>query len=154
MNDVEIAEKTVATLTDKRDRAAARVTAIAEERKAIGFAVHADNDKAARKRLDQLNADDAAMAGELQSLDAALVEAQARLGQAQQQAAEAAAKANAIELQKAVTEFRECATDLDAMLADLVECSSAMKTAVDRIHALGSPFPSHEQVHALGKFCF
>jgi hypothetical protein len=50
MTEVEIAECTVATLTDKRDRTVARIEEIAAERKAVGFAVHADNDKAARKR--------------------------------------------------------------------------------------------------------
>ena len=50
MTEVEIAERTVAALTDKRDRTVARIEEIAAERKAVGFAVHADNDKAARKR--------------------------------------------------------------------------------------------------------
>jgi hypothetical protein len=50
MTEVEIAECTVATLTDKRDRTVARIEEIAAEREAVGFAVHADNDKAARKR--------------------------------------------------------------------------------------------------------
>jgi hypothetical protein len=39
MSEFEIAERTIAVLTDKRDRAALRVQQIAEEREAIGFAV-------------------------------------------------------------------------------------------------------------------
>ena len=75
MTEIEIAERTLATLADKRERAALRVSEIAEERKAIGFAVHVEEDKAARAKLNKLNADDATMAGELQSLDAAIREA-------------------------------------------------------------------------------
>ena len=57
MDDIEVAEKTLAALTDKRDRALARTEAMEDERQAIGFAVHADGDRKARTRLDQLNID-------------------------------------------------------------------------------------------------
>jgi hypothetical protein len=55
MSEIEIAERTMATLADKRERAALRVREIAEERKAIGFAVHVDEHKAARAKLNKLN---------------------------------------------------------------------------------------------------
>lgn len=151
--DVATAEKTLADLQTKRAALASRIEQISIERRMVGYEAHAENDPKAKAKLDKLNTEFATIAGTAESVDGAIAEAHARLAQAQQAEAVAAAKANAVELRKAVQDFRECATDLDAMLADVVECSAAMKTAVARIHALGSPFPSHEQVHALGKFC-
>lgn len=126
------------------------MTAIAEERKAIGFAVHADNDKTARKRLDQLNADDAAMAGELQSLEAAIVEARGRLAQAQQAEAVEAAKVNAKAIREALAEFVECGISLDEALAALGDEGHAMRAAVAKLRALGVTFPNDQQIFVLG----
>ena len=57
MTDVEIVERTISQLTDKRDRITQRSTAISDERQSLGFDVHANDDKAARAKLDKLNAE-------------------------------------------------------------------------------------------------
>jgi hypothetical protein len=93
MTEVEIAECTVATLTDKRDRTVARIEEIAAERKAVGFAVHADNDKAARKRgsISWMPMPLASQAN-CKAWTPALAEAQRRLEQARQDEARKADK--------------------------------------------------------------
>ena len=151
MTDIEAAERTIAALTDKLDRATARLTQIAEERKAIGFAVHADGDPAARKRLDQLNVDDAAMAGELQSLDAAIVEARTRLAQAQQAAATAVDRKRAAELRKTFDKFVALGEEADRALATFLEASTEMKEAMDKIHSFGGGAPTGQQFLTFGQ---
>ncbi len=79
---VTVAEQTVANIQQKRATAAARAEEIADARKRLGFRVHADGDKDARAQLEKLNSEDAALAGELQSLDGALAEAESRLASA------------------------------------------------------------------------
>jgi hypothetical protein len=90
---VSRAEQIVADLQRKRSVAAARVEEIAIARKKLGFAVHATDDKAARQQLDKLNAEDATLAGEIQSLDGALTEAARLLAAARQANARAARRA-------------------------------------------------------------
>lgn len=82
-DDIESAESIVTSLQQKRTGIVARVAEISHERANIGFAVHADADPKARKRLDALNAEAAHIDGDLQSLDAAISEAQRRLTAAQ-----------------------------------------------------------------------
>jgi chromosome segregation ATPase len=76
---VQIIERTIAQLTDKLDRATARVDALTGERQKLGYRVHVAGDKEAKIALAQLNVLFAELAGEIESLDAALVEAQRRL---------------------------------------------------------------------------
>ena len=151
MNDIEVAEKTLAALTDKRDRALARTEAIADERQAIGFAVHADGDQKARKRLDQLNIDAATITSELASIDAALLEAQSRLDTAKNAEATKADRQRAAELRKTYNTFIELSAELDAALALVVENAGAMKATVDRIHALGGGAPTGQQFLTFGE---
>lgn len=150
MNDVEAAEKTLASLADKRDRAAARIEQIADERQAIGFAVHADGDPKARKRLDQLNLDAATIASELASIEAALVEAQARLAQAQHAEATKQDRQAAQELRKAFDRFVKLAEEMDAALAAVVTTSNEMEATINAIHHLGYASPTGQQWLSIG----
>jgi hypothetical protein len=118
MTDIEIVQRTIAQLQDKKDRVAQRSTAISAERQSLGFDVHANDDKAARAKLDKLNAEAATLAGELESIRGALVEADKRLVAAQQVAANEAAKANAAEIRKLLAVFATVARDMDEALAD------------------------------------
>jgi hypothetical protein len=153
MTNVETVERTISQLTDKRDRVVARSTEIAAERQELGFAVHADNDKAARAELDKLNAEAATLAGEIQSIDGALVEAQKRLQQAQQAASREAAKANAAEIRKLLIAFSAAAQDMDEALADFATASHELRDVVNNLHGLGCQFPNHSQVESLGTRC-
>jgi outer membrane murein-binding lipoprotein Lpp len=82
MTDIEIAERVLAQLTDRLDRAVARVDALAGERQRVGFAVYADDDQSARAKLDKLNAEMATLATDIEGIRGALVEAKRRLAAA------------------------------------------------------------------------
>jgi hypothetical protein len=75
---VTTAEQVITNLQTKRAAALARAEEITASRRQIGFRVHAGGDKDARAQLDKLNLEDATLAGEVQSLDGALVEADNR----------------------------------------------------------------------------
>ena len=151
MTEIESAEKTLARLQDKRDRAAARVQQIAAERKQIGFAAHADGDVKAKKRLAELNADDANMAGELQSLDAAIAEASTRLAKAQHLAATAADRARAHRAREAFAQFVAAGLALDDAFAAVTKQAAIMEQALDEAHTLGCTMPSNAQFATLGE---
>lgn len=151
MNDVEAAEKTLASLSDKRDRAAARVREIAEERGAIAFNAHVDGDQKARKRLDQLNLDAATITSELAGIDAAIAEATTRLDRARHAEATKQDRQRAAELRKAYNHFIELSAELDAALALVVENAGAMKATVDEIHRLGGGAPTGQQFLTFGE---
>lgn len=83
MNDIEAAEKVIASLTDRRDRAAQRSIQITDERQKLGYEVFVNDSKEAKAQLAKLNVDFANLAGEMEGIDAALVEARYRLTAAQ-----------------------------------------------------------------------
>jgi len=151
MNDIEAAERTLAALTDKRDRAERRVREIAEERGAIAFNAHVDGDQKARKRLDQLNLDAATITSELAGIDAAIAEATARLEQAKHVEASEADRQRVAELRKTYNAFIELSAELDAALALVVENAQAMKATVDEIHRLGGGAPTGQQFLTFGE---
>jgi hypothetical protein len=153
MNTIEIIERTIAQLNDKRDRAVKRSTEIAAERAELGFAVHADGDKAARGKLDSLAAEAASLADETRGIGDALAEANKRLAVARRAAEVEAAKANAVEVRKLLASFAEAAADADAVLQDFNASVEEMRRALNAIHARGVMFPSDMQLLALGKYC-
>jgi hypothetical protein len=110
---VTVAEQTVATIQRKRSVATARVEEIAISRKRLGFAVHAANDMDARAQLDNLNTEDVSLAGELQSLDGALAEAERLLAVARDALARDQRRAEIREHQKLSKQFRELGPFLD-----------------------------------------
>ena len=81
--EIEHCEQIIAGLSDKHDRAKARVLQIAEERKSLGYAAHVEQDAKAIKQLAALNHDAIALDGEIESIEAAIAEAKKhRLAQA------------------------------------------------------------------------
>jgi hypothetical protein len=147
---VECVEKTLSQLGDKKDRALKRSQEIAAERAAIGFAAHAEGDPKAIKRLEQLNRDMLAMSGEVESIDAAIGEAQKRLTAAKQVAAGEVAKANAAEIKELLAVFAVVASDIDEALADFATSTFELRDVVNKLHGLGCNFPNHNQVESLG----
>jgi hypothetical protein len=80
---------------------------------------YADGDKDARAQLEKLNMEDVALAGEIQSLDGALIEAQSRLAAAKQALARDVRRSEITERQKLSAEFRKIGPFLDKATADL-----------------------------------
>jgi hypothetical protein len=150
MTDVEIVERTVAQLTDKRERALARSQQISTERAQIGYAVFAEDDKAARGKLDKLNGEMATLAGEIQSIDGALAEARRRLQLAQRELAIEEDKRQAKEVRRQLVDLLKNAERADQGLAQLVEASGRIRAICQALNALGCANPNHSQVDVLG----
>jgi hypothetical protein len=124
---VTVAEQTVAGIQTKRAAAMARVEAIADARRKLGFAVHASGDRDARAQLGKLNAEDASLAGELQSLDGALAEAERLLAVAREALAREARRVEIREQQKLSRQFRELGPFLDRATENLRKGLIALK---------------------------
>jgi hypothetical protein len=106
------AEQQLRDIVAKRDKAAARAEQLAEQRKKLGFAVFGDGDGKARKQLDALNLEGATLAGEIQALEAAVVEANSRLADAK------AAQSRVVDEGRA-REVLELANQFDAQVKKL-----------------------------------
>jgi hypothetical protein len=145
------AERTLSSLQAKRAAAAARAEAISRERESIGYAVFVDDDAAARKQLEKLNAEGATIAGNLEALDAAIAKATEKVVAAKAAAAKAADRQQALALRGHVVEFVECGKQADAALAMLIAATHGMRAALNAIHGCGSDFPSHQQLLSLGE---
>lgn len=149
-SDVETAERIVADLAAKRDILTARGADLSSERQAIAYAAHT-GDKAARKRLDAVNAESAGLAAEAESLDAAIAEANIRVIAAQEAAALAEDRERARELRATLADFRQCGRSLSETMARLVADSVRLQELLTKINALGAANPSHAQLNVLGQ---
>jgi hypothetical protein len=146
MTDVQNAEQILVDLKVKRQQAAARKSEIAQERKSLAYAARADGDVKAGKRLDALNLEGATIAGEVESLDAAIAEATRRLEAARQAEALEEDRANARELRKVLGELEGHGRKVDEALAALVASSRDFDETLNRMHRLGNEYPSDGQV--------
>jgi chromosome segregation ATPase len=137
------AEQVLRDLVAKRDKLNGRAEQISQERKSVGFQVHAEHDKAARRRLDELNNESAKLSGELESVEAAISEAGVRLDAAKAAAERAADQEKARKLREVIKRASELKIDehLEAAIADL----NKLFLIINDIHHLGSEFPTHLQ---------
>jgi hypothetical protein len=147
---ITAAEEILSRLNKKRAGIVARVAEISNERQAIGFDVHANADPKARQRLDALNAETVSVDGELQSLDAAVSEAQRRLEAARRDLAMREDRENAKAVKKTLVHLLKLAEKADEHLAAFGAISAEIKVTVDGLHALGQAMPNHAQVQT---FC-
>lgn len=145
----EGAERVVAELCDKRASTAERIDALSAERQLIAYAAHT-GDMKARKRLDALNAESATFAGEIEGIDAAIVEAGARLEAARRAEALADDQAAARALRAVVAEFQDHARGIDQAFADVVKRAEAFAGCASKMRDLGADRPSDAQLMALG----
>jgi len=147
---VSVAEQVIADLQGKRAKAASRVEEIAASRHQIGFRVHAGGDKDARAELDRLNLEDAALTGEVQSLDGALIEAGRRLQVAQQSLSRERERESALALRGTLKELTFAGREADAALAAFLKASDRVRDVTNKIHSYGVLNPSHEQIFTFG----
>jgi hypothetical protein len=96
-----------------RDQHIDRGVELAERRRVASYAAHVQHDPESRKQLDAVNAEIGTHASELQSFDDALVEARAKLNNAQALLARAERKAQIKELQQRSKEYRDLGPFLD-----------------------------------------
>jgi DNA repair exonuclease SbcCD ATPase subunit len=154
MNDIEQAEKTLAGLKQKREALVARGHSLGEAQGRISYSAHT-GDKAARAKLDKLNAEAALHDSELRSLDSAIAEATARVERARQAEAQAQGRGVARELLKRAARLVELAQSLDDAAAIRVECSRVISEELQTMrqiaHGLGVFVPSEQQFLSLGE---
>jgi len=146
MTDVKTAERTLADLQTKRGVLVAHGVELEEQRQQIAFAAHT-GDQQARKRLDGINRDTVVHGSELQSIDAAISEANTRLQAARRAEGIAADQARALELRKVLAEFAAHGRRLDETLAVLVAEAAEFNQTLMRVHSLGCESPTSELVH-------
>jgi hypothetical protein len=109
--EVHKAEQIISDLKVKKNELVELELKLAQERSQIAFEAHT-GDSAARKRLDQINKTAAMHNSELESLDAAISEAERRLKQAMGEEIREADRANALKLKGLYAELS------DLILAD------------------------------------
>ena len=101
------AEADISRLENEREAHVARGVELAERRKAASYGAHVQHDPESRKQLDAVNAEMATHASELASFDDALVEARAKLVEAQQAQAREEERAHIIEQRRMNEEVRK-----------------------------------------------
>jgi hypothetical protein len=79
MTNIEIAERTLASLQDQRDRASVRASEIAAERQLCAYAFYAAGSEEAKTKLAALNRQAIEIVQTSEALDGALLEARKRL---------------------------------------------------------------------------
>jgi hypothetical protein len=153
MSDLEKAQEVVTKLEAKREACIRRGTELQDERATLAYSAHANNDAKAKTRLEEVHTAIATHASELASLDAALKAAADRLEKARQHETQKADRAAAGELRKELARFRELGGQLDVALAAVSTNGAALYECLGKIHALGSQFPTGQQLHSLGYRC-
>ena len=148
--ELEQATKTLNDLLDQRDQLTGRSAKLAADRQAIAYAAHTGN-KEAKDRLRKINDETVFHNVELESVDAAIAEANARLEAARQVEAQTADREQATQLRAALDEFIETGHEIDAAFIDLIAHASNLQGILDRIHQLGCPVPSTQQLKVLGE---
>jgi hypothetical protein len=149
MTEVENAEKTVRDLEDKRRDLLQKTSELADERQRVSFGAHTGDGKA-RARLDKVNTEVATQASEAASIEAAIVEANARLEVARRDAAAAADLAAVGELRVKLARFVELGLQIDDAFADIISDSKEMGELLTDINRLGCPSPNANQLRVLG----
>jgi len=136
-SDIERAEHVLNNLRQKREVLVARGVELGEQRLQVSFAAHADNDAKARRRLDEINREDALHGSELRSLDAAIAEASVRVSRAQAAEAQKVARERAAEARKLTAELAEVFPYVDRKLAEAADGLIAIEKGFAQLRALG-----------------
>jgi uncharacterized protein YhaN len=148
MTQIEAAQNTLKELTAKLAAHEDRGVKLANDRRKISFAAIAGGNDASRKKLDALNHETALYQSELENLNSAIVEAQARLDTARDDENRKANREQAKNLRdELLPEFIAQCTELDRALAALVEAGNAAGQVVRRINAAGCATPNERLFH-------
>ena len=138
-------EELVAELKEKLSQAKLRQTAISNERRSVALAAHmgsADD----RASLDQLNQEGAILFGEIESIEAALTEAQARIANARADAAIEAELQKRQEIAQIAGELRGPAAKIDELWRTSIAEYLLLQRKLQDIAQSGVARPSRHQV--------
>jgi hypothetical protein len=141
--EVETATKTLNDLMDTRDQLVGRSAKLVSDRQTVAYAAHT-GDKGAKERLRKINDESMLHNAELESVDAAIVEATNRLAAAQRDEALAADRANALALRTQLEKFVTLGEVLDDCFVDFKSAAIELKQVVDEIHRLGCATPDNQ----------
>jgi hypothetical protein len=145
MTEVEKAETVLAELRARRESLVAHGHSLAQRRTEISFAAHT-GDRAARKKLDDLHHESARFESELKSMDDAIAEADRRAQQERAAEARNQDKVSAQALREVVADIGARMRKADKYLAAAVDELNAANVTLDEVHALGSAFPTKQQL--------
>jgi hypothetical protein len=140
---LEAATLTLNDLRDRREQLIGHSAKLAADRQHISYAAHT-GDKTAKERLRKINDESILRNAELESIDAAIVEANARLSTAQRDEALQQDREQAKALQAALAKFKELGLLLDDAMADFTSASVEMKQVLEQIHNCGCATPSFQ----------
>lgn len=147
---VEQAQKVIGDLEDELEGRNGRAAILHKKHESLAFAA-ATGDKKARADIAALNIEITNNDGEIDVITAALTEANTRLEAAKQAEAQTADREQAEQLRAALAEFVETGHEIDLAFQDLAAHAGNLQQILDRIHQLGCPSPSSEQLRVLGE---
>jgi hypothetical protein len=152
---VEVATKILNELLDRRDEIVARSDRLAFDRRNLAYAAHAvGGDKSAQEKLRKVNDESITCNVALESLDAAIAEANERLTAARKLEAEAQDREQATQLRKLAERLTEICGVLDSCFEDFNSASTELKAIIDCVHQLGCSGPTAQSVAVNGKLAF
>jgi hypothetical protein len=140
-------DEIVAELQEKLSQAKARQTVISADRKAISLAAHmgsADD----RVRLDQLNREGAILSGEIESIEAAIAEVQARIADVKAAAALDADRQKRQEVVRLASELSQHAKKIDHLWRASIDEYLALQRKLHEIAQSSGGRPSRHLVQA------
>jgi hypothetical protein len=146
-NAVDSAEATLLGFQKQRDVLVDKQAVLAERRRVAAFEAHLKGDT---KLLDDLAEEAVRLDHRIAGLDDAIKEAERRVAQAQDRAARETDRAKAQALRGELRHFEECAAKLDVAFATIAEVGHEFHDVASRMHSLGAPVPSGQQVDSLG----
>ena len=141
----EDAKTILPQLEAKLSAAKARQAEITRERNSIALAAHmgSANDRA---RLDKLNHDGAILAGEIEGLDAAILQAKARIAEAEANAAAEVDRGKRREVVGLADDIRGHGERIDALWRQSIAEYAELQTKLTEIVELGVGRPSLQQI--------
>ena len=144
-NPGEDAKTILPQLEAKLSAANARQAEITRERNSIALAAHmgSANDRA---RLDKLNHDGAILAGEIEGLDAAILQAKARIAEAEANAAAEVDRGKRREVVGLADDIRGHGERIDALWRQSIAEYAELQTKLTEIVQLGVGRPSLQQI--------
>jgi hypothetical protein len=141
----ETAKLLLPQLEEKLSLARARQAEISRERATISLAAHMGS-ASDRARLDELNHDGAILAGEIEALEAAIVQAKARIAEAEANAAAEVDRGKRREVVQLADEIRGHGERIDALWRNSIAEYDALQAKLQQMVQLGVGRPSLHQI--------
>jgi hypothetical protein len=142
--EIDHAQRDLANLEDQREVLFSRAKLLSKKREQVAFAA-LTGDKAAKAELRDINLEDVNAAGNIASVEAALVVARNNLASAKAAAAGAADHQKARQIAELNTKLKEVLDDADDAFADAIASTLSARGLLMEMHALGVAAPSDQQ---------